>query len=89
MCNFVTKSLFHINSTTQLFISCSVSALQYLGMNLRCKLLADAAASSMCYICCTAKTKLKSEFAPLLDILKNLNSFDVSNKSVIFIINGN
>lgn len=65
-----------------------ISALQYLGMNLRCKLLADAAASSMCYICCTAKTKLKSEFAPLLDILKNLNSFDVSNKSVIFIING-
>ncbi|XKL63826.1 hypothetical protein PGB90_006190 [Kerria lacca] len=63
-------------------------ALEFLERNLYVNELSDAAASSMCSICCTAKEKLKDLFSPLLTILKNLNSYNLPNKSAIAVIKG-
>lgn len=66
-----------------------VATLEYLASNLQHPELSDAAAQSMYGICHEAKEKLRDLFAPLSNILKNLHSYKLSNKSAIAVIKGN
>lgn len=57
-------------------------------MSLQQNEVANAAATSMSSICYAATARLKEYFKPLLEILRNLHSFNLSNESAIAIIKG-
>lgn len=65
-----------------------VTALEYLAMSLQQNEVADAAATAMSSICFIATVRLKEYFKPLLEILRNLHSFNLTNDSAIAIIKG-
>lgn len=65
-----------------------MTGLEFLAMCLQREEVANAAAASMCSICHVATVRLKEYFKPLLEILRNLNSFSLTNESAIAIIKG-